>query len=72
MPDTPKARALKSLNLETRTIHAALNQAASAITHAQRALEQNYNRRRSVIINEPDPEPLHAPPDLRLVNWPHQ
>lgn len=50
-----KQKQLRDLNTKTRTVQVALNQAASALAHAQRLLEDDYNRSRTKIISEPDP-----------------
>jgi hypothetical protein len=62
-----KRQALKALNVRTRSVQMALNQAASAISHAQRVLEKDDLKERTSIINHHDPEPaelhlLHGDP----------
>jgi hypothetical protein len=55
-PLTPKQHALKALNAETSTTTKALHQAQSAIAHALRVIENDYQRRRTQIINSKDDE----------------
>jgi sulfur carrier protein ThiS len=47
---TSKHQLLRDLNHETRTVVMALNQAASAISYAQKQIEQNYQRTRQHIL----------------------
>lgn len=54
---SPKQRALRDLNTETRSQQVALNQIINTATHALRDLEDKYQRKRTHIINQPDPEP---------------
>lgn len=54
---SPKQRALRALNAETAEIQKALNQAQSAIAHALRTIEIDYQKRRAFIINTRDEEP---------------
>jgi hypothetical protein len=59
-----KRQALRALNIRTRSVQIALNEAASAICHAQRVLERDYLKERTAIINthEPPPAELHLIP----------
>lgn len=52
---TPSAKqqALRALNDETSGVRTALNQAQSAIAHALRVIETDYQRKRTAIINTP-------------------
>ncbi len=56
-PLSPKQLALKALNAATSTTTKALHQAQSAIAHALRVIETDYQRRRTAIINSRDEEP---------------
>ena len=49
-----KRHLLKKLNAEARSVQTALNQAQSAVTYAQRLVEQSYLRKRTAIINARD------------------
>ena len=49
-------KALRDLNPETRNVQVALDQTQSAISHALRLVEHDYQRRRMSIINTPDEE----------------
>jgi hypothetical protein len=53
-PHTGKRRALKRLNDDTRNVQTALNQAQSAIAHALRVIEADYQCKRTAIMNSDD------------------
>ena len=54
IPLTHKQQALRALNTDTATTTKALNQAQSAIAHALRVIETDYQRKRTHIINAHD------------------
>jgi hypothetical protein len=59
-PLSPKQQALRKLNDDTTVLTKALNQAQSAIAHALRTVETDYQKRRTAIINRHDDELDHV------------
>jgi hypothetical protein len=60
-PSSPKHRKLKALNTRTHPVQVALNQAQSALDHARRLVENNYQKERTSIINSQDDD-FHVHP----------